>query len=70
MRAISVDLPAFGKSDQTDVGDQFQLQPQELLFALLTRLDPARRAIGRRARIARLPRPPRPPCATSTRWPS
>ena len=33
MREISVDLPAFGKPDQADVGQQLQFQAQPLLFA-------------------------------------
>ena len=44
---MSVDLPAFGKPDQSDVREQLQLEAKVLLFARFARLHLARRAIGR-----------------------
>ena len=46
MREISVDLPALGKPIEADVGEQLQLQAQQLLFARLARLGTPRRAVG------------------------
>ena len=46
MREISVDLPAFGKPDEPDVGEQFQMQLKLLGFAGHPFFEAPRRAIG------------------------
>ena len=43
---MSVDLPAFGKSDEARVRNQLQLQADESLFAVFARLGSSRRAVG------------------------
>ena len=57
------------KSDQPDIGQQLQFQPQMSFFAGPAVLVLGRRLMGEVAKRA-LPRPPRPPLATMNRCPA